>query len=45
MQVTETSSDGLKRQLKIVVGAGEIGERFAAKLDEVKDRFQIKGFR
>ncbi len=45
MQVTETSSDGLKRQLKIVVGAGEIGERFAAKLDEVKDRVQIKGFR
>ncbi len=45
MQVTETSSDGLKRQLKVVVGAGEIGERYAAKLDEIKDRVQIKGFR
>lgn len=45
MQVTETSSDGLKRQLKVVVGAGEIGERFAARLDEIKDRVQLKGFR
>lgn len=45
MQVTETNSDGLKRQLKVVVGAGEIGARFAAKLDEVKDRVQLKGFR
>ncbi|MCL4765153.1 MAG: trigger factor [Hyphomicrobiaceae bacterium] len=45
MQVTETHSDGLKRQLKVVVGAGEIGARFAAKLDEIKDRVQLKGFR
>ncbi len=45
MQVTETHSDGLKRQLKVVVGAGEIGARFAARLDELKDRVQLKGFR
>src|SRR5690606_16032923 len=45
MQVTETLSDGLKRQLKVVVGAGEIGARFDARLDEIKDRVQLKGFR
>jgi trigger factor len=45
MQVTETSSDGLKRQLRVVVGAEEIGERFKARLGEIKDRVQLKGFR
>ena len=45
MQVTETQSDGLKRQLKVVVDANEIGARFAARLDELKDRVQLKGFR
>ncbi len=45
MQVTETHSDGLKRQLKVVVDAGEIGAKFDARLDEIKDRVQLKGFR
>ena len=45
MQVTETQSDGLKRQLKVVVDANEIEARFAARLDELKDRVQLKGFR
>ncbi|MFZ4806969.1 MAG: trigger factor [Hyphomicrobiaceae bacterium] len=45
MEVIETSNDGLKRQLKVVVGAGELGDRFTARLDEIKDRVQIKGFR
>jgi trigger factor len=45
MQVTETSTDGLKRTLKVVVGAGELSERFTTRLDEVKDTIQIKGFR
>ena len=45
MQVTETSSTGLKRELKVVVGQGELGERFASRLDEVKDQVQLKGFR
>jgi trigger factor len=45
MQVTETQSDGLKRQLKVVVDANEIGARFAAKLDEIKNQVQLKGFR
>ena len=45
MQVTETSTDGLKRTLKVVVGAGELNERFTSRLDEVKDTIQIRGFR
>lgn len=45
MQVTETSSEGLKRKLKVVVGADELGERFSAHLDRIKDQVQLKGFR
>ncbi|MEQ1670563.1 MAG: trigger factor [Hyphomicrobium sp.] len=45
MQVTETGRDGLKRTLKVVVGQQELGERFSVRLDELKDRVQIKGFR
>ncbi|MGE0627723.1 MAG: trigger factor [Hyphomicrobiaceae bacterium] len=45
MQITETNSDGLKRQLRVVIGAGEIGERFKARLDEIKGSVQLKGFR
>lgn len=45
MEVTETAKDGLKRTLKVVVGQQELGERFAVRLDELKDRVQIKGFR
>jgi trigger factor len=45
MQVTETSTDGLKRTLKVIVGAGELNDRFTSRLDEVKDTIQLKGFR
>ena len=45
MQVTETGAAGLKRELKVVIGQGELGERFQSRLDEVKDTVQLKGFR
>jgi trigger factor len=45
MQITETNAEGLKRQLKVVVGAAELNQRFSARLDEIKDRVQLKGFR
>jgi trigger factor len=45
MQVDVTNSDGLKRQLKVVVPASELGQRFVARIDQVKDQVQIKGFR
>ena len=45
MQVTETSSDGLKRELKVTIPQGELTQRFTTRLDEVKDTIQLKGFR
>ncbi len=45
MQVTETNASGLKRELKVVIPQSEIGTRYVARLDEVKDQIQIKGFR
>jgi trigger factor len=45
MQITETVSEGLKRELKVVIDAQELDERLSAKLDEVKDKVQLKGFR
>ena len=38
MQVTEANTEGLKRTLKVVVGADELGRRFSERLDEIKDR-------
>jgi trigger factor len=45
MQVTETSIDGLRRELKIVVEAGELSKRFETKLEELKGTINLKGFR
>lgn len=45
MQVTEINSEGLKRKIKVVVGQDELGQRFNEKIDEIKDRVQLKGFR
>jgi len=45
MQITETSSEGLKRTLQVIVPAGEISKRFDERLDDLKDRVQLKGFR
>jgi trigger factor len=45
MQVTETSSAGLKRELKVVIGQQELGQRFDERLETVKGQVQIKGFR
>ncbi|HRD76542.1 MAG TPA: trigger factor family protein [Hyphomicrobiaceae bacterium] len=45
MQVTEASVDGLRRNLKIVVGAQELTDRLSKRIDELKDQIQLKGFR
>lgn len=45
MQVTETSTEGLKRELKIVVTASELAEKLDAYLEDMKGRAQIRGFR
>ncbi len=45
MQVTETVSEGLKRQLKVTVASPEIQQKVDARLAEMKERANIKGFR
>jgi len=45
MQVTETLSEGLKREYKVVVPASELAAKVNARLDELKDRVRINGFR
>jgi trigger factor len=45
MQVTETLSEGLKREYKVVVPASELDAKVNARLDELKGRVRINGFR
>lgn len=45
MQVTETISDGLKREFKVVVPAEELDNRLVERLASLKDEVRIKGFR
>lgn len=45
MQVTETVSEGLKRELTITIGAATLDESVMAKLDEMKNQVRLKGFR
>lgn len=45
MQVTETNVEGLKRQIKVTLGANELSDRCEKRLDEIKDTVQLKGFR
>jgi trigger factor len=45
MQVTETLSEGLKREFKVVVPAAELDAKVNEKLDEIKNRVRINGFR
>ena len=45
MQVTETLSEGLKREFKVVVPAAELDAKVNARLDELKERVRINGFR
>jgi trigger factor len=45
MEVTETLSDGLKREFHIQVPAADVEARVAQRLNELKDRVQLRGFR
>lgn len=45
MQVTETLSEGLKREFKVVVPASEMDSRLTRRLEEMKGTARIKGFR
>ena len=45
MQVTEKLSEGLKREFAVVVPAAELEAKVSSRLDELKDRVKINGFR
>ena len=45
MQVTETLNDGLRRKLNVVVPAADLVAKRDERLDDLKSRANIKGFR
>jgi trigger factor len=45
MEVTETLSDGLKREFQVQVPAADLAARVTERLGELKDRIQLRGFR
>lgn len=45
MQVTETLADGLKREYRVVVPAADLDAKVNARLDDLKGRVRINGFR
>lgn len=45
MQVTQTSSEGLKQEFKVVLPAGDLAAKLATQLSEVQAKAHIKGFR
>lgn len=45
MQVTETLSQGLKREYKVVLPVAELEGRLSKELETLKDRVRINGFR
>ena len=45
MQVTETLSDGLRREFRVVIPASELDIKVGERIGELKDRVRINGFR
>ncbi|HEX8663127.1 MAG TPA: trigger factor [Beijerinckiaceae bacterium] len=45
MQVTETLSEGLRREFRIVLPAAELDERLTNELSTLKDKVRLNGFR
>ena len=45
MQVTETLSEGLRHEFKVVVAASDLEARLGDRLAELKDRVRLNGFR
>ena len=45
MQVVEQTAEGLSREFKVTVEASELDRRLTAKIEEVKDKVVLKGFR
>jgi trigger factor len=45
MQITETVSEGLRREFKVVVPQSDLDSRLNGKIEEIKPRMNLKGFR
>jgi trigger factor len=45
MQVTETTAAGLKREYRVIVPATDLEARVRERLDDIKGRVQMRGFR
>jgi trigger factor len=45
MQVTETLTDGLRREFRVVIPASELDSKVSERIDELKGRVRIDGFR
>ena len=45
MQVTETTSEGLKREFQVLLPATELEDRLNSELSNIRGKAQIKGFR
>ncbi|HEY5339196.1 MAG TPA: trigger factor [Rhizomicrobium sp.] len=45
MQITETVNQELRREYKVVVPANDLEKRLSGKIDEIKPRMNLKGFR
>src|SRR5437763_3219865 len=45
MEVTETTAAGLRREFRVVVPATDLEAKVNARLDDIKGRVQLRGFR
>jgi trigger factor len=45
MQITETVSEGLRREYKVVIPQSDLDSRLNGRLEEMKPRVNLKGFR
>ncbi|HEY4941740.1 MAG TPA: trigger factor [Rhizomicrobium sp.] len=45
MQITETVSEGLRREYKVVILASDLDTRLTGRIEEMKPRMNLKGFR
>ena len=45
MNITESISDGLKREYKVTINAAELDEKLRQRLDELKGQVRLAGFR
>jgi len=45
MQITETVSENLRREFKIVIGAADLDARLTGRIEEMKPQMHLKGFR